>query len=281
VSAHDGDPEGLVICNWDLPNSRKLSDFIIPPPLDAAFSPDGRILAARGTETIEFWETGTGLLIGEVKCPNKSPFFTNGCLAFSPDGHRLASALNGECSILVWDVLGALKGSRDNRKSMESRSLPRLWDDLKSANASQAYQAIWELVSRRQETAVFLKERLKPVLPTNQDRIARLIHDLDDKDSSVREKATSDLQALKELAQPALQHALEAGVSLEVQKRIKRIMEGIGPLCSDRLLSIRVVAVLEYMQTKESIELLEMLAKGATDAWLTKQAKGSLDRLKN
>jgi hypothetical protein len=43
--------------------------------------------------------------------------------------------------------------------------------------------------------------------------------------------------------------------------------------------TIRAVQILEYIGTTQAREVLEALAKGAAEARLTQEAKGSLDRL--
>jgi WD40 repeat protein len=67
-----------------------------------AFSPDGRTLAVTTTKGVVLWE----LLTGAERARIAQPYDGWGCcLAFSPDGHRLAFARRTEeKSLAVWDL---------------------------------------------------------------------------------------------------------------------------------------------------------------------------------
>jgi WD40 repeat protein len=67
----------------------------------AAFSPDGKRLAAADGPGVRIWDTASGKRLWEV--PELDARVT--ALAFSPDGRRLATAL-ANVTVLVWDVGG-------------------------------------------------------------------------------------------------------------------------------------------------------------------------------
>jgi len=72
----------------------------IQPGFNAAFSPDGRMLAVTyQDDAIRLWDTVTGALIGTC-AGHKQPIFS---VAFSPDGKTLASA-SDDSTLKLWNV---------------------------------------------------------------------------------------------------------------------------------------------------------------------------------
>ena len=71
-------------------------------PRTAAFSPDGRTLAAGADDgTIRLWNVGDQTQLGDPLTGHKSSV---GSLYFSPDGTRLLSASDND-TIRIWPVL--------------------------------------------------------------------------------------------------------------------------------------------------------------------------------
>jgi hypothetical protein len=162
------------------------------------------------------------------------------------------------------------------------KEMERWWTDLPS-DMLKARQSTWALVRLPRETIPFLNEKLRPAkLPTKPDmeRFERLIRDLDSDDFQVREKATQELEKAIENAEPSLRLALEGKPSLDVQRRIERLLDKQGAtVTEERTRTVRALEVLEEMNTPEARKLIEGLAKGAPGAWLTQEAKASLERL--
>jgi WD40 repeat protein len=66
-----------------------------------AFSPDGKILAAAGTDrTIRLWDLATHMLIGPPLIGHRDRVVS---IAFSPDGSMLASG-SWDSTVRLWDV---------------------------------------------------------------------------------------------------------------------------------------------------------------------------------
>jgi WD40 repeat protein len=63
---------------------------------DLAFSPDGRWLGVAGNKAIVVWEVATGRKLFTLAGGH--------CLAFSPDGRRLATGTSGEGAVKIWDM---------------------------------------------------------------------------------------------------------------------------------------------------------------------------------
>jgi hypothetical protein len=182
----------------------------------------------------------------------------------------------------------AAKTALDNFPAAEKRTGPApvkpesLWGDLASENAAVAYRALNALSAAPNETIALLRQELRPATEVDAKRIDGLIADLDNNQFDVRQRSTTELEALGELAVPAMKKALEAGPSADVRRHLERLVERLAgsQMPSGKTLRIvRAVEVLERLDSSDARLLLEALAKGAEQAWLTREAKASLDRL--
>jgi hypothetical protein len=73
---------------------------------------------------------------------------------------------------------------------------------------------------------------------------------------------------------------LEKKTSLETRRHVEELVESLsGPISGESLRTLRALAVLEHAGTPEARRLLEALAGGASGAWLTQEAKASVERL--
>jgi WD40 repeat protein len=259
--------------------------------LALAFSPDGKLLAGAYHDrvnssdwTVEVSELATGKVLAS---------FTGGeqfvhAVAFSPDGRRLAMA-NDDSSVLIWDL--AALPQRDPhrvlapwpaRKVLNARDLETTWTLLAGTDAVKAQQAIWSLAAAPQLAVPFLHKHLRPVAAPRPDAVPSLIADLDSEDFATRQKASADLARLGPLAEPQLRKKLLDRPSLEARRRITALLAHVPALqivSGEELGSVRAIEALEQMGTREAIQLLRTLAKGADGARLTQEAKGSLERL--
>jgi hypothetical protein len=156
-----------------------------------------------------------------------------------------------------------------------------MWTDLGGMDAPPAFRARWALTSSADETISLLKERLRPASEVDPRRLRRLLADLDSNTFAVREKAEAALAELGDLAEPALRQALGDKPTLELRRRVEKLLERLqGPVTRPEVLrGLRAVAVLEGIGTPAARRLLEELAAGAPGARLTREAKASLRRL--
>jgi hypothetical protein len=126
-----------------------------------------------------------------------------------------------------------------------------------------------------------LKERLQPARPAEPARLRRLLADLGSEGFPVRNRAQAELEALGDLAEPALRQALKGKPALEVERRIQGLLGKLrGPVQRpDTRRAVRAVAVLEDIGTPEARQILTAVAAGAPGARLTKDAQTALERL--
>jgi RNA polymerase sigma factor (sigma-70 family) len=247
-----------------------------------AFSPDGKTLASgeydpalRGN-VVRLREVATGKEI------RRWAGHRNGVssLAFSPDGRTLASGA-WDTVILVWDVTGLGKEDRRPAPPLVRKELEELWGHLAGADVPRAYRAVWRLASAPGQAAAFLGERLPPAPAADARRIARLVSDLDSERFAVREAAAADLEKLGPAAELSLRQVFTSPPSLEVQARVKRLLEKLegAAQSAERLRASRALQALEHMGDPEARRVLARLAGGGAEAWQTREAKAALQRV--
>jgi WD40 repeat protein len=244
-----------------------------------AFSLDGRLLAAGTSDgAVQFWDVATGTVRG--RCPGHRNAVT--ALAFAADGKALVSG-GADTTALVWDVATLLESARERVPALSQERLEQLWNELGSADAAKADQAIRALVAAPRQAVAFLARVLRPeTLGTDPRTIAALIAELDSNQFVKREQAMRALERLGTVAEPALRKALATRQpSLEVRRRMERILEQLeGPVTApEQLRELRALEVLEQIGSAEARQLLAKLAQGTADVPLTQEARAALRRL--
>jgi RNA polymerase sigma factor (sigma-70 family) len=259
---------------WDTATGKRLRHW--PPGTTsiscAALSADGKTLAAAAVDgTISTWEVVTG----GVRRRFRGHIGRIAALQVSPDGKYLISGgLDG--TALVWDVTGQTTGPRPTPEDLEG-----LWAALADADAARAHDAARRLLAAPRQALPLLREHLHPIVAVEESRLAKLIGELGADSYAVREQAARRLEELEEVALPALRAALASHPSREARRHIERLLEDSEPAARPALLrGLRAVEVLEQMATPQATEMLRMLVSGAPAARLTREAKASLDRLR-
>ena len=122
---------------------------------------------------------------------------------------------------------------------------------------------------------------LRPLLKADQKKIRLLIAQLEDQRFLVRSRASRELRALEDLAEPALRQALAAQSSPEQRQRLQALLARLEPPdYSPRQARLqRSVEVLERAGTEEACCILQEISTQAPGRWLRQRAKGSLERL--
>jgi WD40 repeat protein len=242
-----------------------------------AFSPDGRLLAAGADDRhVRLWDLRTGKLRATLAGHRAEIHQVD----FSTASDRLLSS-SSDGTMLVWDVAEALRVPDRETRAAAPRSLAALWNDLASEDAAVADKALRALENQSAQAVTFLARNLRPAVPVEQDRLARLIADLDSNEVSTRDQATAQLNEIGEQAVPALRKANESA-SLEVRRRAQRLLDRLdrqvvtGPSARP----VRAVELLERIGSAEARKLISELAGGAAQARQTQEAQASLKRLR-
>src|SRR5262249_24940880 len=134
------------------------------------------------------------------------------------------------------------------------------------------------------ETAVRLfGERLRPVPIADQAAVTRLIADLGIDQAETRDRAEQRLAELDMQVLPALQKLLERKPPDDVHRRVDRVLDQITAAHEGRLTSggvvrgLRIVGLLELIDTTDARQQLKALAGGEPKAHLTVAAQRVLD----
>ena len=190
---------------------------------------------------------------------------------------------NEDTTALVWDLTGRLAAGNTWSTPVTANELDACWSDLAEKDAAHAYQSIRKLASASSEAVAYLSKRLTPVPAADEQRLARLIKDLDSDNFKSRQKATKELEGLGEVALSACEKALADKPSLEVRQRLQTLLsaqqEARWSVTPERLRMLRSIETLELSRTAEARQLLMHLAKGAPGARLTEEAKSALRRI--
>jgi RNA polymerase sigma factor (sigma-70 family) len=199
---------------------------------------------------------------------------------FAPDGQVLITA-SWDTTALLWDAAVLLKRPESPAPPRTEAQQEALWADLASADAAKAYRALWALADTPRETVALLRTRLQPIPKVDAAMITRLIQELGDDQFAVRDRATTELEKLGEVAHVALKRAITLVKSLESRRRIEALLAKLAdfPSRPDDRRALRAVEVLEYVGSAEARQVLTDLAGGAAEARLTREAIGSLERL--
>jgi WD40 repeat protein len=275
-------PEANVLRWWDTRSGRLIRQRPFPEERvgDIAFSPDGRMLALGGKDgTVRLWDAFAG---GERRAFSGHQDPVNS-LAFSPDGKMLASG-SDDTTGLVWDVyvLSAKERSAPH-------SLDHCWRDLGSSNAADAFRSLRLLLEGKAAAVALLKRHLKPVRLETVQHLRALAANLDDDRFKVRDHAMTALvrhaedgSADPDTLRDVLHACLKENPSLELSRRVDRLLQSLAPgeLSPDRLRRVRALEVLERIASPEARQVLETLAQGARDAWLTREADAALERMR-
>lgn len=164
--------------------------------------------------------------------------------------------------------------------STPHEAMESLWADLASTDGAVAYRAMGKLETAAHESISLLNDRLKPVPHVQRQKILELITGLGNEQYLFRQKAQEQLEKLQDIPEEELRKALARGPSLELQRRISQLLKKMDLLmCPERLRALRAIEVLEHIGSPQATQVLEKLARGASGAQQTREAKASLGRL--
>jgi hypothetical protein len=156
----------------------------------------------------------------------------------------------------------------------------RLWDDLASPDAAQAFRSVRRLVAASDAAVALLRGNLRPRPVPDPEAIGRLLHDVESPQLAVRQQALAALAAVADGIAPVLREAVAKPGSLELKRRLAPLVASLDGPPPPRLRELRALEVLERVATPEAVQILEALAGGPETAQLPRDAAAVRDRLR-
>jgi RNA polymerase sigma factor (sigma-70 family) len=264
---------------WEVATGKERLQFEGAPVHLTTFtlSPDGRTLASASyNRPVSLRDVATGRKLGELVGP-----FPGGveAVTFSADGRHLVTG-GSDGTALVWDVT-AITGRARPQVRIEADQLDRLWSELLGGDAVKAYRALHCLAAAPKQALLLVRQRLPSEPAVDAARIRQLVADLNSDTFGVREKASEALAGMGDRVESLLRAALTDPVSAEQRARLRALVARLDDARPSlrQLRAGRVVELLEQMGVCEGREALEEFAKGAPEAWLTREAKAALHRM--
>lgn len=194
-----------------------------------------------------------------------------------PEAVRVLEAIEPDALALTWGPAGVNADERARWADLTPAQLEGLWDDLASDDPCRSHRAVWGMALGGERAAEFLKARLRPVEPVRQERLTELVAALGSGRYSERAGAMKELEALAELAEPALRRALGGEIPLEVRRRVEQLLAKMAlPPAPELARRLRAVVALGHSEAAGARAVLEALARGAPEARLTQEAWAAL-----
>jgi WD40 repeat protein len=268
--------EGVI---WDAITGGEVLRLLprIPDWSLAVLSPDGRWLAYVNRDALEVIDLAILLSTGQPG-PERSMALhvrvsETKALAFSPDGHRLATS-HADGTVLIWAMPATDRHRADDEKAAD-------WDALASALEPKVWSALWAMLDDPTVAIEILSKHLKPVeaLPDTAEQIAKLDHPR----FAIREAAAKELAARGTLIEGDMRTAWQKSTSAEQRERLEALLNRLDPTvppAGEMLRSLRAVWLLERIGMPEAVKQLEKIAGGAAGSRVTAEAKAAVGRLK-
>lgn len=241
-----------------------------------SYSPDRRVLAISDTlGPLRLWEIASGqprhTFVGHARDVHT--------LAFSPDASLLAAS-SYDAPAFVWDVYGKHTTKPHLSAKEFVADQDRLWNELASKDAAQAFQAIRRLVQNPGPAMTLLRVKLEPVKAIAIKQVPQWLRDLGSEDFEARQSALAELEKLGERIEPVLQKAVDGNATLETKRRLETLLAKLDA-DPDRWRQSRALEAIEQIATPAAVSLLEALSRGDHGARLTNEANSALARIRN
>jgi RNA polymerase sigma factor (sigma-70 family) len=238
---------------------------------DVAYSSSGWFLAVAGENSVRVYDTASWTEVARFNGHDA----TVRSVFFGKDDGTLISASGEDGTALVWSLKPPT--------SPEPPDPAQLWSDL-AGEGPAILRGVWAAADHP-ELAVQLFREKWPVPAQSPDvkQVSKLIADLESSEFARREAATAELLKLGRPVEPELQKALKESASVEVQRRIEKILARWRPTTSaeysaEDARELRAVWALELAGTSEAKELLAAWAGAQVGNRLCEQAAAALKR---
>jgi hypothetical protein len=167
-----------------------------------------------------------------------------------------------------------IKAHAQRRRQIIPKDLHALWTDL-SRDAEQGARVYRTLVAAPTVSIPFLSDRLQPVKSVDAKQVAELVTELDSSRFEARDRAARALEELGPGVESALCQALEGALSAEAARRVEQCLQRWEATARRQRWALEALAMID---NSEARALLQRLAGGDSQAWLTQSAKAALER---
>src|SRR5262249_35015871 len=134
---------------------------------------------------------------------------------------------------------------------------------LAGEDAADAYRAMWHLRRDPERAVELVKKNVKPSPPgPDEKEFKKLLTALDDDDAQVRDDAERALRKHGRAVEHQLREVMKGEPTLEVRRRVKRLLSALPSDQSNEAPGLRGVELLEGVGTEPARRVLAELAKG-------------------
>jgi hypothetical protein len=253
-----------------VPSREKVRVFSLERQASAVLGPGGQyLLRLVGDTTVEIYEPFVlQRAVAKVATPCRPERFE-----FSRDGSRVAASLS-DASIMVWDTTPWRVQLSEQLSRAVPTDLASLWADL-AKDATTGLRAARLLSASGDRAVALLGEKIATKTAPDEAGIKRRIADLDSPVFAKRERAEQELRDLSVQTEEQLREALRADPSLEMRRRLGKLLKAIETrsLTTAENRELRAVQALEWMDCDSARALLAKWSRGEPTATLTKAAK--------
>jgi hypothetical protein len=183
--------------------------------------------------------------------------------------------------LFIWDVSAYREKALRSKPKLPAEQMDALWARFAKRDGLQAYRALRQLAAVPERSLAFLKQKLKPA-PDRSQMIAGLLSQLTGAKAGA--KLQDRLVEIGDEALPALEKALKGTSSEDTKKSIAaiiaRIKENNEPDAKTRQ-ALWAIELLEFMASAEALQFLGELAQGASEAWITREARAAIKRVRS
>jgi HEAT repeat protein len=133
------------------------------------------------------------------------------------------------------------------------------------------------LVAHPDEAVPWLSARMGP--PFDLKAVPGLIEDLESTDFATRQRAARQLEQIGQPARPFLERALANNPPAETRRRAGDLLDKLKDTAAAyELRKMRIIDVLEHINTAAARDLLQQIADGKYDPAYADEAKRALQR---